>query len=367
MSRRHFSLLLVVTVIVAALVLLVPGKTGRESEVGQSPLMPGLQDRVNELDWLQVSAADGNTVVTLKRGAGFWQVQEAHGYRADWEQVRILLSDLSQAQVVERKTANPAYYQRLGVEDVSQPDAQGLLIDFGHSDIPSLIVGKRAEGRDGHYVRLQDHAESVLIDRSLEAPRVALDWLDSDIIHVADTEVVEVEVVHPDDERVRALKASADDENFDLQGVPEGAEIKSAWSVNSLANGLASLNLEGVVPDTEIAWNGATRFGLLTADGLRVDAELVAAGNRAEGDAAEAAEGEAGETEYWIRLQASLYQTAVESAVAAEQDPSETRERAGVINGRVNGWAYRIPKYKYDAMTKRMKDLLNEADEPSSL
>jgi hypothetical protein len=27
----------------------------------------------------------------------------------------------------------------------------------------------------------------------------------------------------------------------------------------------------------------------------------------------------------------------------------------------VSGWAYRIPKYKYDSMSKRMEDLLQQA------
>ena len=54
MSRRHFSLLLGVTLVVALLVLLVPGKTGRESEVEKSRLLPELQQQVNQLDWLRI-------------------------------------------------------------------------------------------------------------------------------------------------------------------------------------------------------------------------------------------------------------------------------------------------------------------------
>jgi hypothetical protein len=76
-----------------------------------------------------------------------------------------------------------------------------------------------------------------------------------------------------------------------------------------------------------------------------------------------AADDEASETAHWIRLQAGLYQTAVESGVTPpEEGAAETRERAETINQRASGWAYRIPKYKYDAMTKRMNDLLKAPD-----
>jgi hypothetical protein len=354
MSRKHFTLLLGITLAVALLVLMMPGKTGRESEVEKTRLLPGLQEQVNDLDWLRVSAAGGEEIAVLNRGDGFWRVEQARGYRADWDQLRTLLSDLAQAEIVEQKTSNPEYYGRLGVEDVSEAGAAGLMLEFdSDSGLPAVIIGNRAQGRDGHYVRLQDAAGSVLIDRSLEVPREAMAWLDKTIVHVADSEVVEVEIRHPDGERVVARKASADDEHFALQGIPEGREIQSAWTVDSLANGLASLSLESVVPDTELDWTGASTFGLVTAGGLRLDADLL--------ESVPAGAGEDADPEYWIRLQAGLYQTAVESGVEAGQETDETGERAAEINQRVSGWAYRIPKYKYDGMTKRMEDLLAAA------
>jgi hypothetical protein len=110
MSRRHFSLLLVLTVVVAVLVLLIPGKTGKESEFEQSRLLPGLQEQVNDLDWLQFSGAGATTIATLQRSEGAWRVAEADGYPADWERLRTLLADLARAEIVEAKTANPDYY-----------------------------------------------------------------------------------------------------------------------------------------------------------------------------------------------------------------------------------------------------------------
>lgn len=386
MSRRHFSLLLVLTVVVAVLVLLIPGKTGKESDFEQSRLLPGLQEQVNDLDWLQFSGAGETTIATLQRSEDAWRVAEADGYPADWERLRALLADLARAEIVEAKTANPDYYDRLGVEDVSRPEAGGTRIAFpAGSGLPAVIVGKRAQGRDGQYVRLEGTAASALVDRELDLPSSASDWLEQDIIDISDSEVVEVEIVHADGEKVAATKASADDEDFQLQGIPEGREIRSAWTVNSLANSLSEMTLEGVAREDAVDWSEATRFGLVTADGLRVDVKLAAQppADAGESDAA----GETGDAtrEHWIRLQASLYQTAVGSAVeAAEEDqategdeamqeqakeeaaadePPAADARAREINQRVGGWAYRIPQYKFDSMNKRMEDLLLAADD----
>jgi len=363
MSRKHFSLLLAVTLVVAVMVLLLPGKTSRKSDVEKTHLLPALQEQVNDLDWLRFTGAGGSVIATLVRGDGTWRVEEVHDYHADWNQLRTLLADLARAEIVEPKTANPVYYARLGVEDVSQTDATGVMLEFAAaSGVPALVIGNRAQGRDGHYVRLKDAADSLLIDRSLEVPREAMGWLDQNIVHIADTEVVEVEIVHADGERIVARKTSADDENFVLQDIPEGREIQSDWAVDSLANGLASLTFEAVVPADGLDWSDATRFGLVTADGLRIDAELFGVGAKA----AAVGENEQADLEYWIRLQAGLYQTAVDSGVTPPQDADETVQRADTINNRVGGWAYRIPKYKFDAMTKHMADLLRATDSPES-
>ena len=382
MSRKHFSLLLVVTLAVAAAVLLLPGRTGHESGMARATFLPDLQAEVNGLDWLRIRGPGDRVVATLERSGDHWQVDEANGYRADWERLRALLADLAQAEVVEAKTDNPAYYSRLGVEDVEAPDAGGLQIEFAESTgLPAVIVGKRAEGRDGRYVRRADSAASALIDRNLELPAATTDWLETDIVDIPDSEVVEVDILHADGERVVTRKVSADDEHFLLQDVPDGREIRSEWTVDSLANALSSLTLEAVRPQGELDWGDASQFAVVTADGLRVEASLIEVATTPAADPGEGGdEGGAAASapgEYWIRLQAGLYQTALDSAVqepdTAADDASaeaasgpDAAERARVINGRVDGWAYRIPKYKFDAMNKRMEDLLKAPAEADS-
>jgi hypothetical protein len=358
MSRKHFSWLLAVTVIVTALVVLIPGKTGKESSFEKTLMLPDLAEQVNDIDWLRLTAAGGETVVTLERREERWIVVEASDYRADWNRLKTLLSDLSRAEIIEKKTSNPDYYARLGVEDVSSEDASGLLIEFSEdSGLSALIMGNDAGGREGQYMRLLDSAESALIDRRLNLPTERSEWLDKTIVDISDAEVVELRIVHPDGEFIRAIKSSADDENFVLQDVPPGQEIKSDWTVNNLANVLTSLNLESVAPEDEFDWSNPVRFSLLTADGLLVETEIVARESTA-GD------NETAEDEYWMRLKAGLYTTAIDGAADLPDDPSGAAARADSINSRVEGWAYRVLKYKYDSMTRRMTDLLQSSESP---
>lgn len=352
MSRKHFSWLLFATFIVGAIVLLLPVQTGKDGAPETGSLLPGLEARVNDIEWLRLTAAGDKTVATLQRKGTSWTVEEASGYRADWDLIRDLLSGLAQARVVEAKTANPEYYDRLGVEDVDSETAAGIMIQFSaDAGLASVIVGNQARGRSGQYVRLADAKESALIDRPLAVPADRSAWLDTFIIDISDAEVVEVEVDHPDGESIKIVRASADDEDFQLLEIPEGREIKSNWTVNALGGVLADLNMDSVAPQTGLDWEGGIGMTLLTADGLLIEAGLL------ERPAAD----ESDDREFWIRIEAGLYTTAL--GAGAESGNTETRARAESINQRVKGWAYRIPQYKFKSMSVKMDDLLTDNQE----
>jgi hypothetical protein len=351
MSRKHFSWLLVITVVVAVAVLLVPGRTGHESDHATKLLLPDLAPQVNDIAWMRIVGPGTETIVTLLRQGDSWNVEEAAGYRADWTKLKKLLADLAQAEIVETKTANPEYYDRLGVEDLSSPEAGGVLIEFdADSGVPALIVGKPAQGRSGRYVRLRDAEASALVDRDLDVPTDRSGWLDRAVIDIPDEEVLEVSISQQNGQRLRIAKVSADEENFTLQDIPAGREARSDWTVNAPAGALSALTLEDVRPAAELDWTGAAHYSLVTADRLVIDADLLLLPADSEDESAQDA--------YWIRLQAGVYPTAL--AGQAEQDDvaAAIGERAAALNRDLDGWAYRIPKYKYDAMVKRLDDLL---------
>jgi hypothetical protein len=387
MSKKHFSWLLIATVVIGLVVVLLPGKTGKESDIEVTSLLPGFAEQVNSVDQVQVVGAGGITLATLKRQDQAWVVEEFHNYPADWNQLRTLLAALAQAKVVEPKTSNPDYFDRLGVDDVANEGSKATLLRVsGPGGQHAVLVGNAAEGRDGRYVRLADGDRALLIDQQLELPADAKGWLQRDIVNISDAEVVEFSSKQADGSEIRASKASADDDDFVLQDIPEGREIQSAWSVNSMANALSNLQLDAVVAADTVDFSTASQFRLLTADGLEVLAEVADAGEQK-----------------WLRLSAQVYavdnaaQDAEPATDAAPDDeaagslaageegsnasvaegsttaekadtPPNASERAAEINQRVQGWAYAIPGFKADTMSKRMEDLLKplpEADDTS--
>ena len=369
MSRRHVSALVIALVVVtAAIFLLLPGQTGREAPDEEAAAVPGLEAAANALDELTVVGAGDTTIARLERDASGWRVLELAGYPADLEVLRDVIGGLARARVIEPKTDNPAYYDRLGVRDLRDPEAGGLRLDLAAGgDRWSVIVGDEAPNRGGHYLRLAGVAGSVLADFEGDVPADAAGWADTTVVDLMAGEVAEVRITHPDGETVTARKVSADETDFSLLELPEGRETKSAWSVNSLGNALSTLDFEGVGRVDDMTWDDAIAVRAVRFDGLVVEARLLrhaADGDwlrleasvldDASGQAAVAADAEAGDGE------ASATEGSTDDAEAPEAAATPAETDADAINTRTAGWAYRIPGFKADAMDVRVGDLLRE-------
>lgn len=348
MNQRQFSTLLMTALIVAvAIAFLLPSRTGKEEVASKPVFLEEIAAQVNEVDRLVFTAGEG-TVSTLVRGQVQWRVAELEGYPADWGKVKSLLLNLAQAEVVELKTSNPEYYTRLGVEDVNGDNAQGVLMEISRGEWKSAIIsGNEATSLDGQYLRAADQSQSLLIDRSLDVSADPLHWVDAEVINIGSSQVADLEIIHPDGNRIRIEKLSADDPDFSLEGLPDDREVLSGWSVNSLANAFSTLRMDAVVADAAVQEGDPVNIRLLTFSGLEVRAEIFAQDDNG-----------------WIRIRATAPEPMDgdpndELAAAASQNRQQAAEE---INTRTGNWLYRLPAAKLETMTKRFEQLLKPLD-----
>ncbi len=353
--KRNFIYLGIVTI--AALLMLFVFSTGEQTPTrteADALLLAGVAGRINQVERVEIISAGSTTVASLHRNDEAWVVDEMAGYRADWPKLQSLLAALATARVVEAKTDKPEFYARLGVEDISAADAGGVLVKLGFKDESAgILIGHKAQGRQGQYVRLQTQQASALVDQEFDVPTSALDWLDTRIIDINASEVAEVEVLHPDKERVLLTRISADQTDFDLVGLPENRELRSSWAVNSLASVLSMLDFQSVRTDEAVDWASAVNMRLLVFSGMEIMVDITQTGD-----------------EYLLRLSASypganIAKSGVETSTEAGEQPSielqaanDVAARVEDINRKTGGWVYGITKQKYDAMAKRTEDLL---------
>lgn len=331
-------------------------------------LMPDLQASLDEVDRLSVAGAESATIATVERRENAWIVTEKDGYPADVVKIRQVLLDLAEANIVEQKTSNPDYYDRLGVQPIESDTAVGVAVTAAAdgTTFPTVIVGDLA-ATGYRYVRRSDEAVSYLVDRALDIPRSTSEWVDPAIVDVRGARVRQVTIEHPDGETLRVTKDDAAQTNFTVENIPEGRELQYPGVANVIGNALRELRLEDVESSASPP-EGApepVRVEFRTFDGLvvsavgyerdgeawvefsaSVDTQEAGAAAESTDDNQEGAEPEAGERT---------------AAAETENDPDE---EAAAINERVAGWRYRIASYQFDQMTRRMNDLLQAVEQP---
>ena len=105
--------------------------------------VPQLEAALGDIERVTVVKANGETVATLERRPENWVAADKNDYVADAAKLRQALTTLSDARILEQKTANPELYARLGVEDVEAADAAGLRVAFTAQgqELPTVILG----------------------------------------------------------------------------------------------------------------------------------------------------------------------------------------------------------------------------------
>jgi hypothetical protein len=349
--NRSFWYLLLATILVLLTVFFIDqrGSGSHNNSARSALLMPDLHKVINEVDQVKVVTAGNTVVATLNKSGEQWQVEQMNGYAANWPTLKKALSALAQAHIIEMKTDKPEYYSRLGVSDITSEDAGGVMLELSEDGkTQSVIVGQRAKSRSGQYVRLQGSTASALVDKSLDVPVNLLAWVDKRIVDINASEVAQVEVIHPDKQRVLIMRISADQKDFDLAGKPFDRELRSTWAVNSMAATLSLLDLQSVRPAAkDDDWSDAVKMRVLLFSGVEIIADLIASGD-----------------EYLLRLEASKpksdYETLIDDKDKAQVETAEAAvmQQVADINQRVNGWVYLIPQTKFEAMVKKPEDLL---------
>jgi hypothetical protein len=373
MSAHKLRVLLVAAVVAVVLALWATRVQPPLDDAGAGTfVLPGLLERLEHATALSVSGGAG-TALDIEFDGDTWRVAQRHGYPADMEKLREYLLKLAEARLVEAKTANPANYPQLGVEDPSEEDAGGMLVTVrGIDTASSLIVGRYNGQGSGTFVRYPELAQSWLANADLSLDREPTRWLRRDIVDLPSSQVQALELVRGDGDAIRASKADAAETTFAVADVPAGRELTSEFAVSGLAGFLASLRLDDVrpaagveVPEDALAliydtfdgrrfamrvWDEDGRYLLSLGATLPEVAEEEPAED-ADGPTAVEEGDEAGEV------------AAEDAEALAAEQRARAVEEVEALNARAEGWIFQIPAFKWSAINKRMDDLLKPLDD----
>lgn len=311
---------------VGAALLLAPRGIDQPDIAPGSLAFPGLADRLQAAERVEIRKADGGLVLT--RQGETWGLPEKGGYPVRAEKLRELLVGLTELRLAEARTADPGQHARLGVDDPGRKDSTALLLrvlDGKGTPLAELILGRRRVRTQGNvpesiYVRRPGESQAWLAEGRLAVDADPQLWLDRDIANLAGDRIRRVEVRREGEPAL--VLARPDGEPRLHVELPADAPPADEVALDEIARAFEYLTFLEVRPAAAIPGTpiGESRFTL--ADGLAIHvAPRLEEGN------------------VWIQLRA------------------EGGEEAQRLNGRWGPWAYQVGVWKLKAFAPLAGDL----------
>lgn len=363
MTRTIIRFAIAALLLVLAVVLL--GKRAPErADVGKGALIAGLNERINTISEVRIASADKGEIV-LRRSDDAWRVQQRDGWPADTGKLRDYLLRLALAQRVEAKTAMPANYPRLGVEDIDAKGARGARLDISGGGEPvALIIGLNNPQGRGSYVRVPGEARSWLADLDIAPERKAENWLQRDLIDVDPRRIVRIEIKPSKGEAIALSRNAINDTQWLLAGLAKGKQPVQA-AVDGVDGFLQGLRLEDVARAEGEPPRDALHARFVTADGLAIGLTLWQHDNAPWGrftvhfDEAQAMT-HASEREAFERAAATTAAdegeddaaSAAPEIASAESRVAQWRAQSEAFAQRIDGWQFALSPYKAGNLRK---------------
>jgi len=278
MTKKFNSLtiLFIITVVMVLLMLVTIYRTD-DNDDDYGLLFPDLFSELSQVDNIQFSS--GEDQFSLHREGEDWFIPDHYNYPANFDEVKRMLIDLSEAKLMEKKTSNPEQYAVLGVDGAKPetPDGDSIkvLLKHGDNDIAGLLLGKQRDvtvasaGPKQFYVRRVGDEQSWLAEGYLLISPVMLNWIDSQVIDLARERIARVEIIQPNGDIATLVNLGKKDKF----GTPESGEktvFKYPQLGYDIAGSLHQLRMEDVLPKKDFNRGDAdvviARF--ITFDGL---------------------------------------------------------------------------------------------------
>lgn len=312
---------------VAAALLLTPRGVERQELPPGGLAFPDLAARLQGAARVEMKRAEG-TLVLARQGEA-WVLPEKAGYPVRPEKLREMLVGLTELRLAEPRTADPAQYDRLGVDDPSRPGSKALLLrvlDGAGAPLAELILGQRRVRTAGNvpeslYVRRPFEAQAWLAEGRLAVDADPQLWIDRDIANLSQDRVRRVEVRRSGEPAL--VLARGDDPEAKLRvEQPTDAPPTDEVALEEITRALEFLTFTEVRPAAGTPGEalGETQFTL--AGDLRVTVRPYQDGG-----------------DLWIALRA------------------EGGEEAARLDARWRPWAYQVGVWKLKAFAPRLDDL----------
>lgn len=275
----------------------------------------GVMEKLDETSTVKITTAD--TSYTLQEFPDGWGLVESGGFPVRSDRMDVLAEALRSLSWGDLKTQDPEKFDRIGLGD-PVADGSGALIEVLTGEgvaIASLVSGRKG---DQFYGRLaSDDDVSFQLDGALPPLYTRQGWLDLEFLQIPQEVIKSVRLVRPNGNSLYLSRPPGGGPRS-FRPAPPNQNDRLTSRIAATGPGLAITRFfpTDVKPDSELKTKWIARHITVTHDALEIDVRAYA-----ELDG------------FYVTL------SAIEAGDGAN--------RAGSINERANGWAFKLSEYDW--------------------
>lgn len=335
MTPRQFAVLAAAAALslVAAATVYTANAPWTLGTTSAGKLLPNLEAAAPNL--ARIVIEQGGTTATIEQAGDQWMIQSEDGYPASAEKVRAFVNALSEAELVEAKTANPDRYHLLDVSDPAKDNVARLvrLEDKDGEKIDEIIAGKTRFGQSGMavagtYVRRPGETQSWLADERIVGGTALRDWAAPRVFEVP-TETIARATVKLPDEPEYEIKRNEDGKSHQLVTIPDGKKIRYINVVDNIIESASFLDLDRARKAIVAKGGEAGTVTLELDSGLKIAMSV-----RREMDGG------------WATISAT--------------GEGEAKAAADDITSRAKGWEFQVHPTKVQTIYKKLDELVED-------
>lgn len=291
-------------------------------------VFPGLAAKLGSV--VRIDIQGKGPLLGIIQAQGKWGLADRAGFPVQQDKLRELLTGLTELRITEARTADPAQYSRLGVEDPNATGTSNLLrlLDGAGKPIAELIVGHRRVRTQGNvpetiFVRRPGEAQSWMAEGRLPVDSDPTLWFERDIANIAGPKVTKATVTRGD----TRLEFARNGEKFELIAPAEHPRTDD-YRIEEVSRAFETLTLTDVRPASAAPGETIGTAVHTLADGTVITTTVARA-----------------DKDIWISL-------------AATGDTDTAKD----MNTRTQGWTYQVGAWKEKSFIPTLDDL--KASEP---
>ena len=249
MKRSNIFILGFSVFILLIISIIIINKNKYISNIKNIFLYENFNDDLKQISKLKFHVKEG--IYYLSKIDGIWTIPQYYNYPVDINKINNLFLEISQLNLVEKKTNDPKYHSKMGVALEKNYNSESKRIEIfkdNENKIYDFIIGQKANinlTKDAKYIRKVEENQVWLFTQTLNIYDEALSWTNTAIFKLGRWRVKEYESIDKVSKKRNFLIFRKDyyDQMYKLKNIPDDYVLLDSYITNSVVSTLEGIEV----------------------------------------------------------------------------------------------------------------------------